>query len=239
MRLSYVTVCVNYLDYLRIATHHNVGQFDDMVVVTSMDDTATINWIQSQPYITPVYTDAFYRNGATFNKGLALSEGLNALKSICEPEWVAIFDSDTFIPPDFRAQVVGTPDTPPTVKLDKEFMYGARRVLLPTFEEYERLWKDDLDTFTCPEGHSFGWLQMFHWQSKAFQSRLATGEPYPQGPDCREVDWKFRDAWGSWEVPYTVPRGNIAELPFRCFNLGFDGRNHFGRVTPPFVPPTT
>ncbi len=231
MRLSYVTVCVNYLDYLRIATHHNVGQFDDMVVVTSMDDTATINWIQSQPYITPVYTDAFYRNGATFNKGLALSEGLNALKSICEPDWIGIFDADTFVGPDFRQQVT-------TLGLDKECMYGARRVLLPTFEEYERLWKDDLDTFTCPEGFGFGWTQLINWNSEAIKS-CKPGEWYPGGPNCRDIDWVFREKWGGFDVPYTVPNRNLKELPFRVFNLGEDGRNHFGRVTPPFVPPTT
>lgn len=227
MRLSYVTVCVNYLDYLRVAAHHNVGQFDDYIVVTSHTDVKTINWAQSQPYITPVYTDALYRNGAVFNKGLALTEGLNALKSICEPEWVAIMDADTFVPPDWREQLK-------RANLDKEWMYGARRVLLPTWADYERLWTDDLNTFTIPDGFGFGFLQLFHWQSQAFQAQ----QDYPQGRDCTEVDWMFRNRWGDFEVPYTVPRGKLAELPFQVFNLGPDGVNHRGRASAPFTPPS-
>jgi hypothetical protein len=236
MRLSYVTVCVDYLDLLKVAHHHNLAQFDDYIVVTHPRDTETVAWTQAHKEVTPVYTDAFYRNGARFNKGLALSEGLNALRATlaeqgATPEWVALMDADTFVPPDWREQLK-------RANLDREWMYGARRVLLPTWADYERLWTDDLDSFACPMGHSFGWLQLFHWESAAFQSRLATGEPYPQGNDCTEVDWRFRDAWGGWEVPYTVPRGKLAELPFRVFNLGKDGENHFGRVSAPFVPPS-
>ncbi len=239
MRLSYITVCVDYLDMLRVAHHHNLSAaaFDDYIVVTSPHDHATVNWTQGHKEVTPVYTDAFYRNGAKFNKGLALAEGLNALKSICEPEWVAVMDADTFVPPDWRAKIAGVGSAAPEVQLDKEYLYGARRVLLPTFAEYERLWKDDIETFASPEGYGFGWLQLFHWQSEAFQTLLASGAPYPSGRDCTEVDWIFRNAWGDFEIPYTVPRGKLAELPFKVFNLGKDGENHFGRVSAPFVPP--
>ncbi len=229
MRLSYVTTCVNYLDYLRVAHHHNLSAaaFDDYIIVTTTEDKETLNWTQGHKEVMPVYTDAFYRHGARFNKGLALTEGFNALRSICNPEWVAVMDADTFVLPSWREDIKNA-------NLDKEYMYGARRVLLPTFAEYERLWTDDLDTFKCPEGFGFGWLQLFHWQSKAFQAQ----QDYPTGNDCTEVDWKFRNRWGDFEVPYTVPRGNLRELPFRVFNLGKDGENHFGRVSAPFVPPT-
>ncbi len=240
MRLSYVTVCVNYLDLLRVSMHHNVSAaaFDDYVVVTSQNDIATINWAQSQPHVTPVYTDAFYRNGATFNKGLALAEGLNALRSICTPEWVCAMDADTFVLPDWRAQIVGTPENPPKVQLDKEWLYGAERVLVPTWQEYERLWTDDLGTFESPKGFAFGWLQLFHWQSQAFQSRIAAGEMYPSGRDCTEIDWKFHLPWGSLEPGYESAKGRIAKLPFKVINLGPHGANHTGRRSAPFVPPT-
>ncbi len=239
MRLSYVTVCVNYLDLFRVAHHHNLSAsaFDDYVVVTTTEDKETTAWTQARKEITPVYTDAFYRNGARFNKGLALAEGLNALKSICDPEWVCTMDADTFVLPDWRAQIVGTPDAPPKVKLDKEWLYGARRVLLPTWADYERLWKDDLDTFESPKGFAFGWLQLWHWQSQAFQSRIAAGELYPQGQDCTEVDWKFYLPWGDLEPGYERATGRIAELPFKVMNLGPHGANHTGRKSAPFVPP--
>lgn len=237
MRLSYVTVAVNYLDLLRVAHHHNLGAaaFDDYVVVTSLRDAETVAWTQAHKEITPVYTDAFYEPaGVAFNKGAGLNEGLRALEGTlaqqgARPEWVAIMDADTFVPPDWRAQLKA-------LTLDREWMYGARRVLLPTWADYERLWTDDLDTFACPEGFGFGWLQLFHWDSAAFQG-LPAGEWYPQGRDCTEVDWRFRERWGGFDVPYTVPNGKLAELPFRVFNLGPDGVNHKARVSPPFAPP--
>lgn len=231
MRLSYVTVCVNYLDYLRCAHHHNIGQFDDYVIVTTTEDKDTLAWTQAHKEVMPVYTDALYRNGAVFNKGLALTEGLNALKSICDPEWVAIMDADTFVPPDWRDQLK-------RVNLDKEWMYGARRVLLPTWADYERLWTDDLNTFEIPKGLGYGYLQLFHWQSQTFQARLATGESYPSGRDCTEVDWKFRNYWGDTDDSYTVTRGRLAELPFQVFCLGPHGTNHGGRRSALFVPPS-
>lgn len=238
MRLSYVTTCVNYLDFLRVAHHHNVSAaaFDDYVIVTTTEDRDTLAWTQAHKEVLPVYTDAFYRGGARFNKGQALNEGLNALRATLEeqgitPEWVAIMDADTFVPPDWRAQLAAA-------NLDREWMYGARRVLLPTWADYERLWTDDIESFACPEGFGFGWLQLFHWQSAAFQGR-APGAWYPQGRDCTEVDWKFFRAWGDLEPGYQRATGCITELPFRVFNLGPDGCNHMGRVSPPFVPPST
>ncbi len=239
MRLSYVTVCVNYLDYLRVSHHHNLSAaaFDDYVVVTTTEDKETTAWTQAHKEITPVYTDAFYRNGARFNKGLALSEGLNALKSICEPEWVVTADADTFCLPDWREQIVGTPETPPRVRLDKEWLYGAERVLVPTWKDYERLWVDDLETFESPKGFAFGYWQLWHWDSQAFQSRIAAAEMYPTGNDCTEVDWRFYRSWGNLEPGYERATGRIAKLPFKVINLGPHGVNHQKRVSEPFVAP--
>ncbi len=238
MRLSYVTVCVDYLDLLRIAHHHNLSAaaFDDYIVVTHPRDTATVNWTQGHKEVMPVYTDAFYRNGARFNKGLALAEGLDALRGMlaqqgAAPEWVATMDADSFVLPSWREDLK-------RANLDKEYLYGARRVLLPTFEEYERLWRDDIETFESPKGFAFGWLQLFHWQSQAFQSRIAAGELYPSGNDCTEIDWRFYRAWGDLEPGYERATGRIAELPFKVGNLGPHGANHLGRVSAPFVPPS-
>lgn len=234
MRLSYVTVCVDYLDYLRCAHHHNLALFDDYIIVTHQRDTETVAWTQAHKEVTPVYTDAFYRNGATFNKGLALTEGLSALHGTLAqqgvtPEWVAVMDADTFVPPDWREQLK-------RANLDKEWMYGARRVLLPTWADYERLWTDDIESFESPKGFGFGWLQLFHWQSAAFQSRAAEGW-YPQSNDCTECDWRFFRAFGDLVPGYESATGRIAELPFKVFNLGPHGANHTGRRSPPFVPP--
>lgn len=239
MRLSYVTVCVNYLDRLRIAHHHNLSAaaFDDYLIVTNQRDLETTGWTQAHKEVLPVYTDSFYEpRGVAFNKGAGLTDGLRALEGVlaeqgAKPEWVAIMDADTFVPPDWRAQLQG-------LTLDPECLYGARRVLLPTFAEYERLWTDDLETFASPEGYGFGWLQLVHWDSAAFRGLRESGEWYVASRDCTECDWRFREHWGGFDVPYTVPNRNLRELPFKVFNLGVDGVDHQGRVSAPFVPPS-
>ncbi len=234
MRLSYITTCVNYLDRLRIAQYHNEGQFDDMLVVTHPTDHETLVWTQSRPDIIPIVTDAFYREGAVFNKGAALNEGLNALRQICTPEWVAIMDADTFLPPDGRAQLN---ELAAAGKLDPEWFYGVERVLLPTWGDYERLWRDDIGSFESPRGFAFGWFQLFHWGSSAIQSK-PVGEWYPTGPDCTEVDWRFFRTWGNLEPGYEAATGRIAKLPFKAFNLGLHGVDHQGRRSAPFAPPS-
>lgn len=225
MRISHVTVCVDYLDYMEVALHHNRPEFDEFVVVTSHADRATQAFCAFHQ-ITCVVTDAFYRGGAAFNKGAALNEGLAALRP--GAEWVCIMDADTFVPPGLRSHVAA---------LDKEWMYGARRVLLPTWADYEGLWTRDIESHQCPEGFAFGWFQLFHWDSAAIKA-CAPGTWYPEGRDCTEVDWRFFRRFGDLVPGYESAVGRIAKLPFRVFNLGPDGINHTGRKSAPFVSPS-
>lgn len=48
------------------------------------------------------YTDAFTRNGARFNKGLALNEGIQAANPT---DWILCFDCDILPPTDLRQQI--------------------------------------------------------------------------------------------------------------------------------------
>lgn len=236
MRITYVTVCVDYLDYLAVAYQHNRGQFDDMVVVTAPHDVATQRFcVENQ--IGLQVTDVFYRGGATFNKGAGLNEGLQLAYARTQSkgeslDWVAIMDADTFVPHDFRAQLVAA-------NLNRELLYGARRTLLPTWGHYQIMQgeQDGWSQLKTPDGHAFGWLQLFHWDNPLFQ-RLPWGAWYPQTIDCRDCDWMFmRALGGDLADEYTRSVGNVAKLPFHVFNLGPDGVNHFGRRSVEFAPP--
>jgi hypothetical protein len=230
MRISYLTVCVNYVDYLAVSYKHNKGLFDDYTVVTSPEDSATQAFCQKNG-LGCVITDVFYQEGAAFNKGAGLNVGLAArLQSGHAFDWVAIMDADTFVPMDFRAHLV-------RAKLDKEWLYGCKRVLIPTWADYQTALgaNGGWSQLKVPNGFGFGWFQLFNWDSAAIKGQ-PWGEWYPQSYDCTECDWKFFRLWGDLRDEYTRSIGRLAELPFCAFNLGPDGVNHTGRVAPQFSP---
>jgi hypothetical protein len=226
MKVSYVTVCVNYIDFLAISLAHNRGRFDEMIVVTDTKDKDTHDFCEFN-HIKYVKTDSFYVNGNVFNKGLALNYGLAALD---KPEWVAIMDADTFVPDDIWQKV-------DLNKLNVEYFYGCERILLPKFEDYYALFSENKrpEDFESPEGFGYGYFQLFHWQSKVIQSVPPGHCWYPPFPDCRESDWMFRLKWGDFDGSHAKWKGLFDKLPIKVFNLGEHGKNHFGRVTEKFI----
>jgi hypothetical protein len=113
MSLHIVTVCVNYDDFLA-ATLPNMLAFADYVtVVTSMDDEATQMLVRKLG--TGMFrTDAWYNDGAPFNKGAGLNR---ALEFINPNDWLLLLDADIMLP---KMKL-------DTSKLDKRKLYGARR----------------------------------------------------------------------------------------------------------------
>jgi hypothetical protein len=89
-----ITVCVDYWDYLEITLPKNLHHFEDFLVVTAPQDTATQELCKKYAVKTHI-TDAFYRKGAHFNKWLALEEGLDVLGRL---GWLCIIDSDIIMP---------------------------------------------------------------------------------------------------------------------------------------------
>lgn len=227
MRLSYITVCVNYLDYFRVAYQHNRSEFSDFTIVTSPSDTDTQMFCRDNR-LDYVVTDAFYRNGTVFNKGLALNEGLIAAQQERPLEWVALLDADTFVPPTQPRAILPT--------LDKEWFYGCERYLLPTFEDYLRYINSagNDTSFACPRGFGFGYIQLFHWDSAVIKG-LPYGRWYPESRDCTECDWRFMNLYGGLIKDYAEAVGRVAKLPFRVYNLGKHGQDHFGRRSPQFT----
>lgn len=73
---------------------YNRHHFDKVCVVTSTKDTAT-QYLLNNLNVPFFATDAFYRNGAYFNKWLALEEGLDYFGRY---GWLWIMDADIFLP---------------------------------------------------------------------------------------------------------------------------------------------
>ena len=71
MRISGLTVCVNYSDLLAAGLESWYQGCDKLLVVTTPEDTET-QLLCANSDILVHQTDVFYRDGATFNKGAAI-----------------------------------------------------------------------------------------------------------------------------------------------------------------------
>lgn len=139
MRIHGLTVCVNYADLLAKGMENWKRGLDDLRVVTTPSDEATLR-LCDRWGVEAYTTNVFYGNGATFNKGAAIAEAFEAFEW---PDWCAFIDSDIIPPIDWRSEVEMHNPIPGN-------LYGARRRL-------ENGWE-------IPDGELAGWFQLFHGQ---------------------------------------------------------------------------
>lgn len=233
MHFDYITAAVNVLDYLEVSFKHNRCEFDRFTVVTTPEDEKTHKFCRDNG-IGVITTRAFYRPGAKFDRGFALNYAFAYLQSKNDGrlDWVIHADADVFPPAAWRGKLNN---------LDKEWFYGARRVLLKTRNDYLDLIekrKQDTD-YEIPLGYGYGFWQMFNWNSSVIRNTLIeNGELwYPPSPsgDATQSDWMFRNKWGEHlDHDYTRSKGRLAELPFYVYHIGEHGKNHQGRTTQEF-----
>lgn len=94
MKPNCVIVCVDFADLLAVTLPKNRHHFESVVVVSTERDTDTNDVAYANNCLT-YNTDAFYRNGADFNKFLTLEEGLDVLG---RDGWICILDADILLP---------------------------------------------------------------------------------------------------------------------------------------------
>lgn len=87
------TVCVGYSQELQACIEQQLEGLSKLVVVTTPDDHHTRDLCASYPgHVHRFATDVFYRNGAHFNKGLALDTATEQLG--IGPDWNLLIDAD-------------------------------------------------------------------------------------------------------------------------------------------------
>lgn len=91
MKINGLVVCVNYSDYLSIGISRWYNYLHTLTVVTDMQDDETLDLVDRYPGVRIHRTDAFYRDGAVFNKGRAMEE---ARKEMPWGNWILFFDAD-------------------------------------------------------------------------------------------------------------------------------------------------
>jgi hypothetical protein len=110
-------VCVDYADFLERTLATWADGLDDLLVVTTTGDRITLDLCASRR-VRVYATDAFYRNGATFNKAGALDDGVRVLGA---SDWLLSFDADILPPADWRSRVEASTRSP-------GHLYSVKRV---------------------------------------------------------------------------------------------------------------
>lgn len=209
-----IIVCVEYDDLLAITLPRNARHFDEVLVVTSFADGGTEEeaWrarTRIGGRVRLHKTDAFYRNGAAFNKGLAMEEGFDVLG---RDGWICILDADTLLPDGLSLALEG---------LKRGHLYSPYRRCLLDPAEYH----DDLDWSTLREGPErqsgefAGYCQMFHGGDPVLQLRPWYGLDWQHAGGC---DSEF---WWRW------PKKRRIRPDFQVLHLGPMMANWAGRQT--------
>lgn len=246
-KLEAIIICVNYSDFLEITLPINLKQLDHAIIITSPKDIETkkvlFEKIESDK-VSLLVTDAFYENGAKFNKGLVINQGYFGLKY---KDWIMNLDCDILLSDNFKEEFF-------KLNPDKEKCFGSRRIDIPTKEDYQRYLSREkkIEDFICYRGSGYGYHCIYNYNSYIFQKllKIYQGFPYPYWFDNgSESDWVFRNNYG--ERIFNPPLGKFPEchlekendyntglyeeLPMRVIHLGQVGVNHNERITEKFI----
>lgn len=199
-----LVVCVNYDDFLRITLPQNIKFFDEVVVITSPQDRRTVDLVSNFSNARCFVTDAFYRHGASFNKGLAIEECYDFMG---RTGWMVNLDADIILPYKIVAPV------------DKQVLYGVRRRILKNPAHYRKdmNWRKARrrnDRIIC------GYFQLFHATADVLKVRPWVGT---ESIHAGHYDHYFQDHW---------PKEKRVFLPIDVLHLGPVDTNWFGRASP-------
>lgn len=201
-----ILVSVDYSDILGLTLPWNRHHFTEVMVVTSTTDTRSreVAWANRCQVFA---TDAFYRDGAVFNKWLALEGGLDAFG---RDGWLCIMDADVCWPRD--ADLSGI--VPGNLYTPLRRMMPAIPQEIPAEQEWSRwpLHRQQVEWA--------GYTQVF------FGSDLMLGPP-----PWHETNWRHAGGADSF-FQARWPQSRKLRPPFEVLHIGESGRNWCGRATP-------
>jgi hypothetical protein len=206
-KIDVVIVSVDYNDFLSITINSIVNLFN-ITVVTSPNDI-TCQELCKKYGVNCVITERMYENGAIFNKGKAINEGL---KSIKNPDWILLLDADIYLKPDFLDVVKNS-------NLNINSLVMCKRLIIDNGEDFTK-WKNGENVGQLERSKGYGYFQMFNANCQS-NRKFFYSEEYT---DASESDLEFRD------------RFKIkSELDTYVVHLGDTGQNWSGRVTEKFT----
>lgn len=207
-KVTVITVCVNYADYLKQTIARTLDIFNHCLIVTDKADDETAR-LADQYSVGLLRTDAFYDNGADFNKGLAIEM---ALSSTGYSGWYLILDADILLPETFVLN-------PGINEVSLKFLY--RFEFLSSRSSWNLDKTDDLYGMKragINDKEFAGYFQLFH-----SSSRFLTTKPW------YGIRWRHAGGCDS-EFQAKFPPANKHWLPGHVKHLGPAGTNWCGRT---------
>lgn len=201
-----ILVSVGYDDLLAITLPYNRHHFKEVAVVTSPEDEATIR-VALENRARVITTDAFTRNGAVFNKWLALEEGLELFGRKGQ---LTIMDADILWPKEIG---------------DRFSDYRLGYLVTPV----RRLWLDPRDPI--PPESEWPTLPLFRDLEWAGYTQMFWCEDIvlPE-PPWHQTDWIHAGGADSFFQQLWREQSKIRPS-WECLHLGIPGQNWFGRAT--------
>ena len=222
--LTSIIVSVGYDDFLSVTLPINKQHCDGLTVITSPEDLAT-KAICAQHCVDILETNAFYDDGAAFNKGKAINGALKTIEN--DDDWIMFLDADIVLPSNFR-------DLLDTAALQPDCLYTCDRYICDSFHLWTQiasggreyfhgqlydarkfLYIPKWDQITKGLNLPVGYLQIAHRHSA-----LRSGYP-EQFPNAN---------WSDVEFTRRFPGENRVWLPgISVLHLGAPGGNEDGR----------
>lgn len=131
VKIEGITVCVNYSDFLSHTIENNLKHLDRLIVVTDMQDVLTVRLCEKHG-VECIQTDAFYEDGAVFNKAKGINKALDCLD---RDGWILHFDADVWFSPHIREVLDNR-------HLDEEAIYGIDRLMCHGYEDWIKFMDD-------------------------------------------------------------------------------------------------
>lgn len=241
IRVEWVSVCVNYSDFLAVSLAENLPHVDNCVIVSCPDDKET-QAVCKRHDVRCILSKDYTRNGP-FNKGRMIQR---ALDSIGGQDWILHMDSDVILPQQFRRYLEWA-------HLDERVIYGADRQNITGWDNWQALkrhagnwsnhghecghWfhpKFPMGSRWVSSVHGFapiGAFQLFHGSELTEGGYHIRNYPITHG-DCARTDMQFSLTWDR-RFRQILPEVIVLHLESEPAKLGANWR---GRTTRPFTP---
>jgi len=208
-KIDVIIVSVDYNDFLPITLENNIKIFDNITVVTSINDEECQKICQDFN-VNCVVTERMYENGASFNKGKAINDGI---KSLLNPNWILILDADVIVPETFTESFENN-------YTNINSLYFCNRVMFKEYQSYLD-WKSGSDIKgQVSKLNGIGYFQLFNINSNCLQRII-----YPENSN---------NAAGS-DISFRNRFTEKVDLKIESIHLGISYQNWNGRETPEFI----
>ena len=208
-KIDVIIVSVDYNDFLPITLENNIKIFDSITVVTSINDEECQKICQDFN-VNCVVTERMYENGAKFNKGKAINEGI---KSLLNPNWILLIDADIIVPESFTESFKDN-------YTNINSLYVCNRVMFKEYQSYLD-WKSGSGIKgQVSKLNGIGYFQLFNINSNCLQRIV-----YPENSN---------NAAGS-DISFRNRFTEKVDLKIESIHLGISYQNWNGRETPEFI----